>query len=158
MGYYINQNAIYYEGDRASPQDQAVPPRPDARHGWIGSTWVLEHSVAIAICLADINTECEKAIAAIRAGYPESEVLSWPKQEAEARAVAADHTSSTPLLDALATARGIDKAELVARVIAKADAFAAISGALIGKRQNLEDQLDALPVDATAEQVAAIVW
>lgn len=108
--------------------------------------------------LAAIAADCEQAIAALRAGYPDSEVLSWPKQEAEARAFVADAAAATPLLDALAEARAVPKAELAARVIAKADAFAAISGALIGKRQKLEDQLDALPVDATAEQVAAIVW
>lgn len=107
---------------------------------------------------ADLASACETAIAAIRAGYPESEVLSWPKQEAEARAFVADAGAVTPLLDALADARAVPKAELAARVIAKADAFAAISGALIGKRQALEDALNALPADATAEQVAAIVW
>ncbi len=104
---------------------------------------------------AEINAACESAIAAIRAGYPESEVLSWPKQEAEARAFVADAAAATPLLDALAAARDIDKAELAARVIAKADAFAAISGALIGNRQKLEDQLAAA---TTAEEAAAIVW
>lgn len=107
---------------------------------------------------ADLIADCESAIAAIRAGYPDSEVLSWSKQEAEARALVADANAATPLLDALAEARGIAKAELAVRVIAKADAFAAISGALIGKRQRLEDELDALPADATSEQVAAIVW
>lgn len=105
-----------------------------------------------------INAACESAIAAIRAGYPEGEVLSWPKQEAEARAFVADANAPTPLLDALATARELNKAELAARVIAKADAFAALSGQLIGRRQRLIDQLDALGEDATAEQVAAVVW
>lgn len=107
---------------------------------------------------AALIADCEKAIATIRAGYPENEVLSWSKQEAEARALVADSNAATPLLDALAGERGIAKAELAARVIAKADTFAALSGALIGQRQRLEDQLDALPVDATPEQVAAIVW
>lgn len=107
---------------------------------------------------AELVAACEGDISTIRAGYSESEVLSWPKQEAEARALVVDVNAATPLLDALAEARGIDKSELAARVIAKADAFAAISGALIGKRQRLEDQLDALPADATPEQVAAIVW
>lgn len=108
--------------------------------------------------LTEINAECEKAIAAIKAGYPESEVLSWPKQEAEARAFIADPVAATPLLDALAAARAMDKAELAARVVAKADAFAAYSGQIIGKRQGLEDALDALPEDATAEQIAGVVW
>lgn len=105
-----------------------------------------------------INAACEQAIASIQSGYPASEVLSWPKQEAEARAYVDDPRAMTPLLNALADARGIDKAELVARVISKADAFALYSGAMIGKRQALEDALNALPADATEEQVAAIAW
>lgn len=107
---------------------------------------------------AELSKKCEADIAALRAGYPESEVLSWSKQEDEARALVADANAATPLLDALSEARGIDKAVLAGRVIAKADAFAGISGTLIGKRQRLEDQLDALPADATPEQVAAIDW
>lgn len=108
--------------------------------------------------LASINADCESAIATITTSYPSSEVLSWPKQEAEARTYIADNAAATPLLDALAQARGVAKADLAGRVIAKADAFSAMSGSLIGKRQALEDALMALPADATSEQIAAIVW
>lgn len=113
---------------------------------------------AKASALAAINAACEKAIAAIQASYPASEVLSWPKQEAEARSYVADPGAATPLLDALSEARGIDKAELARRVILKADAFAQYSGTVIGKRQELEDALNALPADATVEQIALITW
>lgn len=108
--------------------------------------------------LAHINRTCDAVLGELKAGYPGGEVLSWSKQEAEARAFAADAAAATPLLDALAAAREITKADLAARVIVKADAFAALSGALIGKRQKLEDQLDALPADATPEQILAIAW
>lgn len=111
-----------------------------------------------ARALASINASCERAIVAIQSSYPASEVLSWPKQEAEARSYVSDPSAPTPLLDALAEARGIDKAELAGRVILKADAFAKYSGAAIGKRQALEDALNVLPADATAEQIAAIAW
>lgn len=113
---------------------------------------------ARAVTLADINAACEKTIAALQANYPASEVLSWPKQEAEACSYVADPGAATPLLDALAEGRGIDKAELARRVILKADAFAKYSGSAIGKRQALEDALNALPADATVEQIAAIAW
>ena len=88
--------------------------------------------------LADISKDYGKAIAALQAGYPASEVLSWPKQEAEARAFVANPDATTPLLDALAATRGIDKVELTRRVILKADAFAQLSGAAIGRRQALD--------------------
>ncbi|MFQ9868622.1 MAG: hypothetical protein ACLRWP_17950 [Bilophila wadsworthia] len=45
---------------------------------------------------------------------------------------AADPTASTPLLSALAEARGISLPDLVERVLAKADAFAVASGSIIG--------------------------
>jgi len=108
--------------------------------------------------LVDIRNACEQEIACLQVGYPTSEVLSWSKQEAEARAFVAAPSSATPLLDALAEARGINKAELAERVIVKANTFAQYSGAAIGKRQALEDALNALPSDATAEQIAAIAW
>ena len=57
-------------------------------------------------------------------------------------------------MDALAAGRQMDKAELVSRIIAKADAFALASGSLTGQRQRYEDMLD---VAETADAVAAIV-
>lgn len=130
----------------------------DLYDGTLFSAPVLDLSALIAGKLAVINIACENAIASIQAGYPDSEVLSWPKQEAEARSYAADSGAATPLLNALSEARGIDKAELARRVILKADAFAQYSGAVIGERQALEDALNALPADATVEQIAAITW
>lgn len=92
--------------------------------------------------LAEINAAADAAIAAMTATYPAGEVATFDKQEAEARAYLADATAPTPLLSALSTARGLDRAELVRRVIVKADAFAVASGTIIGQRQALEDVLD----------------
>ena len=85
--------------------------------------------------------------------YPDREIRTFDKQESEARAYAADATASTPLLSALAQARGIPLSELVERVLAKADAFAVASGSIIGQRQALEDRLDAC---TTLEEVQGI--
>ena len=87
-------------------------------------------------------------------GYPDDERLTFDKQEAEARAWLADSSASTPFVDALAAGRQMEKAELVSRIIAKADAFALASGSLTGQRQRYEDLLDAAE---TAEEVEAIV-
>lgn len=113
---------------------------------------------AIAAALAQVNAGFETAMQAVRAEYPESEVLSWPKQESEARAWQADAGAATPLLDAMVAARGMDKAELAGRIIVKADAYAVATGQLIGRRQALEDALQALPADAPPEQIQAIAW
>ena len=106
---------------------------------------------------AEITSGFEQTIQQITAGYPASEIASWSKQEAEARSFsnAATTLNPTPLIDALANTRGVPKAALSARIIAKADLFAGISGQLIGKRQGLEDSVEA----ATSKTaLAAIAW
>ena len=103
--------------------------------------------------LSEINAAADRAIATLTATYPDRELATFDKQESEARAYAADATASTPLLSALAQARGIPLDELVRRVLAKADAFAVASGSIIGQRQALEDRLD---VCTTVEEVQSI--
>lgn len=109
---------------------------------------------AKAAKLAEINKAADKIMAALISTYPDREISTFDKQEAEARAYMADPTAPTLLLSALAKARGLSMDELVKRVIAKADAFAAASGYIIGQRQALEDQLDTCK---TLEEVQSIV-
>lgn len=104
--------------------------------------------------LEEINSAYKQSIATLTPTYPDDERLTFDKQETEARAWLADNTSPTPFIDALAAGRQMDKAELVRRIIAKADAFALASGSLTGQRQRYEDMLD---VAETAEDVNAIV-
>lgn len=88
---------------------------------------------------------------------PAHEISSWGKQEAEARAFADAATTNnpTPLIDNLAAARGVSKGLLAGKIIQKADLYSSYSGQLIGKRQGLEDAIDA----ATSKTaVAAIGW
>lgn len=108
--------------------------------------------------LSEINAAADRAIATLTATYPDREISTFDKQESEARAYAADPTASTPLLSALAEARGIDMDELVKRVIAKADAFAAASGYIIGQRQALEDQLDACRTVKEVQNILVIIY
>lgn len=104
---------------------------------------------------AEITANFERTIQQITAGYPPNEIASWSKQEQEARAFTAVALSATPLINALANTRGVPKVTLAARIIAKADLFAGISGQLIGKRQGLEDSIEA----ATSQTaLAAIIW
>lgn len=119
---------------------------------------------AAAERIVTLCSESETAMSVITFGYPEGEIKSWDKQEAEARALLADANASTPLLSAMASARGITVTDLATRVIAKADAFAVAAGAIIGKRQALEDQLNAIASDAALTDdekrtaIDAVVW
>lgn len=104
---------------------------------------------------AEINAACDAAVAALAASYPEREIQSWPQQVKEAEALAADPQAAAPLLAAIAEARSLPLAELAARVLEKMSAYAAASGALIGRRQSAEDRIDAA---TTPEDVAGIAW
>ena len=108
--------------------------------------------------LSAINAECEARMADVRKGYPESEILSWPKQEAEARQYIAEPGGQFPLLESLASSRQIEIAELANRIVLKADAYAAISGKVIGTRQLLEDRINAVLDGSDVEVLRAIVW
>lgn len=103
--------------------------------------------------LHEINAAYEAATSAIVETYPRTELLTFDKQEAEARAWTADNSAETPLVDMLAAGRQMDKAELIHRIIVKADAFALATGYLTGQRQRFEDLLKAAE---TIEAVEAI--
>ncbi len=106
---------------------------------------------------AEINEGCQAALAALTATYPDRELLTFDKQEAEARAYLSDPSSATtPILTAIAQGRGIPVEELAQKIIAKADAFALASGVLIGQRQWYEDALESLGPDATTAQIEDI--
>lgn len=104
-----------------------------------------------------INSAYEAAVSQLVAGYPQHEIDSWAKQEAEARAWLKDNSAPTPWIDSAATTRGIPKPEFIAKVIEQADALAPMHGALSGKRQYLRDAIDAL-VSPTQAQLDEIEW
>lgn len=91
--------------------------------------------------LKEINDLCQKNIDILTADYPEAELLTFDKQESEARAWLKDKTLETPFLSALAVSRGLSLDELAKKVVEKADAFTLASGVLIGQRQKYEDEL-----------------
>lgn len=110
--------------------------------------------------LADINNHAAAQLATLASNYPDGEVQSWAQQTREAEALAVDPQAPAPLLTAIAEARGLAVTELASRVLAKVQAYAAASGAIIGRRQALEDAISAVDLGAPdgAEQLAAIQW
>lgn len=103
--------------------------------------------------LAQINEGCQSALAALTLTYPEKELLTFERQEREARALLAGDSSDVAHITAIASGRGIPVEELARKIVAKADAFSLASGLLIGQRQRYEDLLEEAQ---TKEAVAAI--
>lgn len=151
--YVESHEEGYWNKDMTPEQDQEVR---DFYNSWVPpepAPPTLEEAKAEKVM--DINMAYESELSSILDKYPDVETKTWDKQESEARAWLADNSADTPLLDALAQGRQMDMAELVSRVIAKADAWVALSGAATGKRQRLEDEIEAA---TTVEDVDAIVW
>lgn len=88
--------------------------------------------------LAKINQEFTNSVNNLTSSIPSSEIATWIKQESEAKAWLIDNNVSTPLIDAICTSRGVEKAYLVDKIILKADAYAVAIGTLTGERQKQE--------------------
>lgn len=110
---------------------------------------------AKAAAIRAVNAACDNTLSAITAPYPQNEIVSWDAQFAEAAAWTASNTAPTPLISAIVAANGATVAAQAASILVKASAFKVASGALIGRRQLLTDQINAT---TTASAAAAILW
>lgn len=117
---------------------------------WDGSLWmtdtILKNNTLKMRKMNEINTAFEDAMLYVRSEYTESEIMSWYKQENEARSWIIDNRNPTPLIDLIAEARGISKTELINKVVLKADQYSFATGVVIGRRQQLEDQVKLIAV------------
>lgn len=94
--------------------------------------------------LSIIKTDYETSVKAMTGNTDPAEMASWTKQEQEARAWVADNAVITPIIDNLIIGRamGESKADLVAKIITKADAYtvayAQVLGAYHAKQKAIE--------------------
>lgn len=103
-----------------------------------------------------LNTLADKADkikSSLLAGYPQTEIESFYRQEKEALAWMADNKVDTPMLKQIARVRGVPFEVLVEKVIEKASQFAVAIGVIIGQRQAFEDRLLATQ---TLEELTAL--
>ncbi|MBY5940393.1 hypothetical protein KUW00_05765 [Halomonas sp. DP5N14-9] len=111
-----------------------------------------------AQALSRINSGYQAEMGQILNDYPHAETLTFDKQEREARQWQADNSVATPYIDAMLVERPMDKAELVGRILAKADAFTMASGKATGKRQRLEDEVKAALEAQDRDTLEALTW
>ena len=108
--------------------------------------------------IARINAGYQAQMGKILNEYPQAETLTFDKQEREARQWQADNSVATPYIDAMLAERPLDKVELVARILNKADAFTTASGMATGKRQRLEDEIKTALVAEDRAALESITW
>ena len=104
----------------------------------------------------EITNSFSNVVETITTSLPH-EMISWRKQEDEARAYTADNTVSTPFIDAQLITRdlGETKDELITKVIANADAYQVAYATLLGKFQNLTNKIS---IATTVDELDLIVW
>ncbi len=111
------------------------------------------------IKLIEINKAYENAIIAVQTEYiPQTEMLSFEIQERESLAYKNSNyqdTSLCPFMQAIATARGMDLRTLCDKAIEKATLYRQASGALIGKRQGLQDRVELVQ---SLDELDLITW
>ncbi|HHK5604236.1 TPA: hypothetical protein ACQUJM_000515 [Neisseria polysaccharea] len=105
------------------------------------AAYFAKQKTALAFRLAEKADELKNSLLA---GYPQVEIDSFYRQEKEALARQADNNAPTPMLAQIAAARGVELDVLIKKVVEKSARLAVAAGAIIGKRQQLEDKLNTI--------------
>lgn len=100
--------------------------------------------------LNDLGVYSDNMLRQIVSGYSEIERSTWEIQETEAAQLKSDPNAAAPMLRQLAQFRNIPLDTLTDKVLAKSSIYKTTSGKLLGKKQKIEDILEAW--DGTAEE------
>ena len=130
-----------------------IDPQPSAAHelNLDTLTWEISAEKQTALfaqqkegLLNKLADKADQLKNSLLAGYPQTEIESFYRQEKEALAWQADHNTPTPMLSQIARVRGVPLEVLISKVIEKSAQFAVAIGIIIGQRQAFEDRLLAL--------------
>ncbi len=146
-----------------------IEPQPSAAHvlNLDTLTWEISAEKQSALFVQQkeslLNKLADKADQlknGLLAGYPQTEIESFYRQEKEALAWQADHNTPTPMLSQIARVRGVPLEVLINKVIEKSAQFAVAIGIIIGQRQAFEDRLLALktPQELTSLEQEIEAW
>ncbi|NXZ84637.1 hypothetical protein HZI61_05480 [Haemophilus influenzae] len=146
-----------------------IDPQPSAAHelNLDTLTWEIsaEKQTALFVqrkegLLNKLADKADQLKNGLLAGYPQTEIESFYRQEKEALAWQADHNTPTPMLSQIAQNRGVPLEVLISKVIEKSAQFAVVIGIIIGQRQAFEDRLLALktPEELTALEQEIEQW
>lgn len=150
-------------------QPVLIAPQPSAAHvlNLDTLTWEISPEKQTALfaqqkegLLNKLADKADQLKNGLLAGYPQTEIESFYRQEKEALAWQADHNTPTPMLSQIARVRGVPLDMLINKVIEKSAQFAVAIGIIIGQRQAFEDRLVTLktPDDLTALEQEIEQW
>ena len=149
------------------PQGYTLIKPANAQDEWDGSTWIISPEKQTVLfaqqkegLLNKLADKADQLKNGLLAGYPQTEIESFYRQEKEALAWQDDHNTSTPMLSQIARVRGVPLDMLISKVIEKSSQFAVAIGIIIGQRQAFEDRLLALktPEELTSLEQEIEQW
>lgn len=129
---------------------------PDISAEWTEGAWVIPFPILQDRKKREIRQETDAKLAAIQSGYSQSEIISWSKQEAGARALTEDAAATTPdaeFVRVMATTRGIPVMELVGKIMGNLSPYAEQMALALGMQQRREDMV---PRATTPEELEEI--
>lgn len=137
-----------------------VDPQPSPFHQLVEGKWVISSEKQTALLEQHKNQLIEKLAdktdslkSQLLVGYPQTEIDSFYRQEAEALAYRKNPSAPTPMLHQIAQSRQVPFALLVEKVLEKSNAFAYAIGGVIGMRQGFEDRILAAQNQDELEQI-----
>ncbi|MFZ7175488.1 hypothetical protein ACLSYX_11880, partial [[Pasteurella] aerogenes] len=137
-----------------------VDPQPSPFHQLVEGKWVISSENQTALLEQHKNQLIEKLAdktdslkSQLLVGYPQTEIDSFYRQEAEALAYRKNPSAPTPMLHQIAQSRQVPFALLVEKVLEKSNAFAYAIGGVIGMRQGFEDRILASQNQDELEQI-----
>ena len=120
-----------------------INPQPSAAHelNFDTLTWEISAEKQTALfaqqkegLLNKLADKADQLKNSLLAGYPQTEIESFYRQEKEALAWQADHNTPTPMLSQIARVRGVPLDMLIHKVVEKSAQFAVAIGIIIGQR------------------------
>ncbi|MEG1825453.1 MAG: hypothetical protein RR501_11850 [Cloacibacillus sp.] len=96
-------------------------------------------------------------LAQVKTNFTQAEIESWNKQEQGAKDIQAGNTATeeAKFVATIARGREIDVSVLVAKILTNVASYGALSAAVIGEQQRLDDLIKAA---VTPEDLDLIVW
>lgn len=117
-----------------------TPDSPD--HSFNGVDWVIEFEFVKNRKQIEILSGAETLMGSLASEYGAMERTTWDQQYNEAMDYQNDSGSNVPLLDSIATFRGMEVATLAERIVSNRAEWVELSGSIVGQRLAYQDQLD----------------
>lgn len=120
-------------------------------------TPAMKFARAVAAKRAEIWGAGDVILAQVKTNFTGAEIEAWPKQEQGAKDLIAGDTGTEAALfvTAIATQRGIEPLTLAEKIMGNVASYGALSAAVIGEQQRLDDLIKAATTQADLD---AIVW